>query len=124
MRRKNCNRSQRVAEEVRRVLSEYLLSDPFMRSSVDPALLSITAVTISPCLQHAKVYVAPLSPDIGGEDCLIFLRSHSSQLRYHIGSSLRLKFVPDLSFFLDDSFDCALRINSLLKARDNVSGSL
>jgi ribosome-binding factor A len=113
--RKN-GRASRVAAEIKKVLSEYLLCNPFGFGEINSAFLSITDVTLSPCLQHAKIYVVPLSKDICDEMCLEFFKEHTPLLRRHLGREIRLKFVPDISFFIDDSFVHASRIESLLRA--------
>jgi ribosome-binding factor A len=113
--RKN-DRASRVAVEIKKVLSEYLLRGPFAHSEIDPAFLSITAVSMSPCLQHAKVYVVPLSDDVDCDECLEFFKKHIPIFRRCLGREIRLKFVPDISFIIDDSLACASRIESLLKS--------
>ena len=109
------NRVRKVSAEIKKVLSEYLLYCPLSYNKIDSTFLSITNVVISPCLQHAKVYVVPLIKNINNEECLEFFRKHISILRCHLGRKVRLKSVPNISFFIDDSSVYASRIESLLK---------
>jgi len=123
MQKKNSSRPSRVATEIKKILSEFLLRGFFIDSDdggekINPTLLSITDVVMSPCLQHAKVSVALMLDDVSEESCLEFLKRHTPQLRHEIGTKIRLKFVPDLSFFIDDSFKCRSRIESLLHSQD------
>jgi ribosome-binding factor A len=118
MQEKNGGRPGRVAAEIKKVLSEFFLRGSFFGedlSSVDPKMISITDTVVSPCLQHAKIYVTYLSGDAQNEEYLEFLKKYTPRLRHHIGSKIRLKFVPDLEFIADNSFDYANKIESLLR---------
>ncbi|MDR2645946.1 MAG: 30S ribosome-binding factor RbfA [Holosporaceae bacterium] len=102
--KKKC-RACRVATEIRKVLSEYLLLNPFSDEKINSTFLSITEVTVSPCLRHTKIYVASLLENVSNSDCLEFFNKYAPGMRYHLGKKIRLKFVPDLSFFIDVPFD-------------------
>lgn len=114
--RKSVSRVHRVASEIKKVLSQYLI-----RGELDPCngvtstMITITDVTVSPCLQHVKVYVSPLVNSISEEDCLNFLNMYSSQVRYYVGQHVRLKVVPEIIFRIDESFKYAERIETILK---------
>ena len=111
------SRAARVAVELKKVLSEYLLCgtiDDY--SNVRPSMISVTEVIMSVDLSHAKVFVSSISNDISSEECLEFLNQHVSQIRQHIARSVRLKFVPELRFFVDTSFEYASKMDKLLKA--------
>ncbi|MDR0968693.1 MAG: 30S ribosome-binding factor RbfA [Holosporaceae bacterium] len=121
MKRKDSGRPNRVAAEIKKTLSEFLLRNSFADEKIDSAFISIVDATVSPCLQHAKIYVASLSPNISNDECLEFLEKHTPRLRHCIGTEIRLKFTPTLSFFIDDSFDRVNKIESLLKSASNGS---
>ncbi|MDR1333628.1 MAG: 30S ribosome-binding factor RbfA [Holosporaceae bacterium] len=115
MQKKNGNRSQRVAAEIKKVLSEFLIRNSLGDKQINTTFLSITDVVVSSCLRHAKIYVALPSGKVDlGQEYIDFLKEHASRLRYHVGIHIKLKFVPDLSFYIDDSFDRAKKIESLL----------
>jgi ribosome-binding factor A len=117
MQTKRNNRADRVAAEIKKVLSRFLLHNSVVDvADVNSSMISITEVVVSPCLGHAKVFVVSLC-DVGGsfslqkgearknsnEDCLAFLERHSSRLRRYLGDNLRLRRVPDLRFFIDEN---------------------
>ncbi len=123
-------RQLRVGEELRHALA-WTLEEGNIR---DPALAShavtITAVSVSPDLRNATVFVVPLG---GGEqaeaDVLAGLRRVRPYLRQRVADRVRLRFVPDLNFTADTSFDVADRIEALLHSpevardlRDNGDG--
>jgi ribosome-binding factor A len=81
----------------------------------DSSLISVTDVTVTSCLQHAKVFAVSLSNDFGDDECIAFLDKYKSKIRGHIGSEIRMKHTPELHFFIDDSFEKAAKIEELLK---------
>ena len=97
-------RQLRVAELIRRTLSEVL-----MRGEVhdpDLARMSITVgeVRVTPDLRIATVFVLPL----GGEDkdeVVALLARNKYELRRALNKAAQLKHSPDLRFMLDDTFD-------------------
>jgi ribosome-binding factor A len=107
-------RQLRVGEEIRHLLAQVLergeLRDPDL---VDVAI-TVTEVRITPDLKHASIYVMPL----GGEDsekAVAALGRARSFLRHQVARELTLKYIPDLHFKLDETFDEASHINLLLK---------
>ncbi|MDR0632082.1 MAG: 30S ribosome-binding factor RbfA [Holosporaceae bacterium] len=115
MQKKNSDRPNRVAVEIKKMLSAFLLGNPFVDEKINSSLISITDVMVSPCLHHAKVYIVSLSKNFSNNDCLEFLKKHTPSLRHQVGTEIRLKFVPELLFFSDNSFDDIKRIESLLR---------
>jgi ribosome-binding factor A len=114
MQKKSVSRSHRVAAEIRKILSEFFIHNSLGDERVNTTFLSVTDVVVSSCLQHVKVYVTFLSDSISVEECIDFLQEHTAPLRRHVGANIRLKFVPEILFFVDDSFDRAKKIESLL----------
>ncbi|NLI28299.1 MAG: 30S ribosome-binding factor RbfA [Acetobacter sp.] len=110
-------RQLRVAEEVRRALSEV-----FTRNSIrDPELaaesITVTEVRISPDLRHATAFVARLGrKDI--EPLLPALKRVSPWLRTQLAHMLRLRSAPDLHFLADTALDYAMEVDQLLRRPD------
>ncbi|TAK98175.1 MAG: 30S ribosome-binding factor RbfA [Rhodospirillaceae bacterium] len=106
-------RQLRVGEEIRHVLA-YIFERETLR---DPALanvrLTVTEVRPSADLRHARVYVVPL----GGGDMpkiLDGLARVKPFLRREMAARVNMRFIPDLSFAADNSFDEAAHILQLL----------
>jgi len=112
----------RVGELVR-----HALADLFTRGEIEDALLDGKVITVpevrmTPDLKLANAYVMPL----GGEQAAEIaeaLNRHKKFIRGRIASGLELKFVPDLKFFVDDTFDTYGRIDALLRS-DRVQRDL
>ena len=114
---KACSRSVKVASEIKRVISAYLIRGEIRSyGCINPLMIVVTDVVVSPCLQHAKVFVSSID-GTPGEVYVSFLESHSAQIRKAVGDNVKLKFVPEIIFIIDNSFEQAQRIENLLKGR-------
>lgn len=108
-------RQLRVGEELRHALAHV-----FEKGEVrDPGLaglsVTVTEVRVGPDLRHATVYVIPLGGG-DGEAMMDALARARPFLRRRIAGAVRLKFVPDLTFRRDPSFDEADHIERLLRS--------
>lgn len=105
-------RMRRVDEAVREVIGDAVtgISDPRL------GFVTITEVSTSPDLRHARVFVSVLSAAEDREQSLTALRSASGLLQGRIAAELRLKRTPTLEFVLDQTADRAARLEGLISA--------
>jgi ribosome-binding factor A len=105
-------RLQRIEAQVQRVLAE------LVRSEVkDPRVgpMTVTQVALSADKSVARVYVVPFAEDAAAHpELLEGLRAAAGFLRGEVGRRVGLRHAPRLEFLLDDSFDRAARLASLL----------
>src|SRR5437764_15161793 len=94
------SRPDRVADQIRAELAELLA-----REVHDPGIgfVTLTRVVVSPDLQQARVYYTSLGDEKGRTNTARALDRAAPFLRRRIGSRLRLRRVPALRFFFDDS---------------------
>ncbi|MGE4063866.1 MAG: 30S ribosome-binding factor RbfA [Rhodospirillaceae bacterium] len=106
-------RQLRIGEEIRHVLAGILERETFRDPGLANVSLTVTEVRPSPDLRHARVYVVPLG---GGDPKPILegLKRVKPFLRRELASRLTMKFIPDLVFAADTTFDEAERISRLL----------
>ena len=107
------NRIGRINEEIQKELSSLLrnLKDP----RVSGTMISITHVETTPDLRWAKVYVSFLQEDKAA-DALKGLQSASGYLRRELGSSLNLRYTPQLQWALDDSITYGAKMLELINS--------
>lgn len=105
-------RSLRVAEEVQRILGEVFLTKVQVLSA---GMLTVTHVEITKDLRIARVYLSFLNPSASKEEVLGELLRHRKEIRYHLGTELRAKYVPELRFYLDESVERSTRIQAILE---------
>jgi ribosome-binding factor A len=110
-------RQLRVGETLRHALAEIFERESFQDPALSEVTLTVTEVDASPDLRHAKVYVTRLG---GGDIAAILdgLGRVKSFLRREVSRRIRLKFVPDLHFAADTTFDQADHIDALLHRPD------
>jgi ribosome-binding factor A len=96
------------------------LGDIFLKESKDHyggKMISVTVVRITPDLSIAKVYLSiyPLQHD-KDLDPLAEVHENQSRLRHELGNRVRhqLRIIPELVFYIDDSFDYLENIERLL----------
>jgi ribosome-binding factor A len=105
-------RSERTGKMIRREISgllERVVNDPRLSKFV-----SVTEVTLSADLRHAKVYVSTLASEINKEDLLAGFNNASGFLRKERAVHLKLRQVPDLTFYYDDSIERGARLLELM----------
>lgn len=106
-------RIARVNELIRDEVTEMLtrhLRDPRLTG-----LVSITAVETSPDLRHAKVYVSVYGDEDQQKAVMAALRSAAGFIRRELGERLRLRYIPEIQFKLDESIARGARILELLR---------
>jgi len=104
-------RTARVARQVQQELSQILeedLKDPRV------GMVTLTSVQMTPDLRLARVYFSRLGPAAEREEAREALEHASGFLRRELGNRLRLRYLPELRFFVDDSLDRYDRISRLL----------
>ena len=105
------SRSDRVADQLRGELA-LLIS----REVHDPGIgfVTLTRVQLSADLQSARVYYTSLGDEAARKNSARALGRAVPFLRRQIGSRLRLKRVPEITFVYDDSIAGQDRIEQLL----------
>lgn len=106
-------RQLRVGELVRHALAEAIQRGETRDPALDGLVITVPEVRMSPDLKIATAYVMPL----GGQhsDGIVKALARDAKiLRKEIASKVALKFVPELRFRMDETFDEAQRIDQLL----------
>jgi ribosome-binding factor A len=107
-------RQQKVNKLLQKELAELFRSNA--RAMFGGAFISVTVVRVSPDLGTAKVYVSIMAAK--DRDAIFKLIEEQNYLiRKKLGAVIgkQLRVVPELSFFIDDSLDYAMKIDELLK---------
>ena len=107
-------RQIRFGELIRSLLSDCLLKEDFFEDNINFSSITISFVRMSRDLKIANVYFMPL----GGKDKTQILevlkdRKYIFQ-KFLSKAKIHSKFTPKLSFFIDDTFDEAEKIENLL----------
>lgn len=97
-------RQLRVAELIRRRLSEVLARGDIHDPELNAMSITVGEVRASPDLKVATAYVLPLG-GAGREEALEALSRNRSDIRRTVAKGLALKFAPDIRFVIDETYD-------------------
>jgi ribosome-binding factor A len=99
---------------------EHLLKEEvsmiFLYKLHDPAfgLLTVTNVKLSHDLKIAKIYISVFERE-KREMVLEKIRERTGFIRTELAHRIRIKFIPELKFFIDDTLDYVEKIEGLIK---------
>lgn len=106
-------RQLRVGESLRHVLAELLLRVEINDEVLKDVPLTVSEVRPSPDLRQITIFVAPLGRD-NRQEIVDALNRHKSFIRGQLSPKVTLKYMPELKFKLDRSFDEYEKISDLL----------
>jgi ribosome-binding factor A len=109
-------RNDRIADLLQRETAYLLqreMKDPRLRG-----LITVSAVTLSKDLAHAKVYITQLDterPEVESiQNTLKILNAARGHLRTELAGRLKLRIMPELTFLYDDSVSRSAHLNRLI----------
>ena len=107
-------RQLRVGEMIKQSLGQIFLRGEAKVPTLETNNITVTEVRMSPDLKNARVYVMPL----GGKDLdkvVGLLTDFSHLIRKVLAKKIHMKYLPNISFKSDKSFDYAEKIEKLIK---------
>ena len=110
MKRKSFQRSDRIAEQVRRDLAELIqgeLKDPRV------GMISLTEVELTPDYAHAKVFFTTRDSE--------HLEEIQSGLRRELGKRIHIHTLPELHFIYDSSIERGASLTQLIAEANALS---
>jgi len=107
-------RQLRVGEMIRHVLANLLVRGDVHDDGLAGYVVTVPEVRMSPDLKIATVYVMPLGGD-GGDVVVEALTRNRKFIRGCIAKEVNLKYMPDLRFHYDDTFDEVSRIDAIMR---------
>lgn len=105
-------RAHRVAEQMKKELGDIL-----SRKIKDPRVgfVTVTDVEVTGDLQQAKVFISVLGNEKKKQETLLGLAKAKGFIRSEIGSRIRLRKTPELTFEIDEAIEQGNRIDSILR---------
>jgi ribosome-binding factor A len=111
-------RTERVQKAAREVLGTAIqnLKDPRV------GFATVTAVKVTPDLRQMRARISVLGTEEEQKETLAGLTSARPFLRSELGRRVRLKYLPDLVFELDNTTEEAARLEALFKKIHDAEG--
>lgn len=111
-------RADKVADLIKTELSDILLrqiNDPQVRG------ITVTGVKVTDDLRQARIFFVRMGENTCSEETIKGLGRAAGFLRRELGKRLQLRYVPEITFIFDESFEYGDRIDRLLaEIKNNV----
>ena len=111
-------RQLRVGELVKQNLGELFLRNEAKIPNINSKLVTVTEVRMTPDLKTARVYVIPLG-GVETKETVKILTEYSHLVRKALSKRLDIKFLPNLTFVEDNSFEYAEKIVKIIRNNKN-----
>ncbi len=107
-------RTKRIAEEVKKVISQMLYEGQIKDINVigSRSLISVTSVEVVKDLRYAYVYISVLGDD--AKEIMEGLHSAAGYVRREVGKAVKLRYTPEVIFRLDDSIEKGAYLSKLI----------
>lgn len=117
-------RSHRVGELIRREVGKIIddtISTTYRSDTGNALLISVVDVKCSSDLRNARVSISVLGSSDQRREAVSYLRQSSKEIRFQLAQSIRMKYVPNLSFVeseLADATSTVQILNMLARERE------
>lgn len=105
----------RVGELVRHALAAMFARGDVEDDALHGAVITVPEVRMTPDLKIANAYVMPLGGQ-HAEEIAAALNRHRKFIRGRVAPQINMKYAPEIRFYVDDTFDEASRIDSILRS--------
>ena len=108
-------RQLKVGETIRHALADIFSRGEIVDEVLSRHSLTVLEVGMTPDLKLATVYVIPLGGRTAeAEEAVEHLEKHKRYLRGLLAKRISMKFMPELRFKVDTTFEASARIDELL----------
>lgn len=107
------SRNERVAEEIKKSASQIInneLKDPRVSG-----LISVTKVVVTKDLRNARIFLSIYGGENEKQKVFKGIKNAEGFIRKELARRVRMKFVPEISFKIDESIEYGIHIHKLLE---------
>ncbi|HHY77285.1 MAG TPA: 30S ribosome-binding factor RbfA [Clostridiales bacterium] len=105
-------RLNRISEEIKREISKIIMNE--LKDPRISAMCSIVSVETTPDIKYAKVYVSIYGNKEEKERTFEGLKNASGFIRKRLGEEIKIRYLPEIQFVLDESIEHGVRISEIL----------
>ncbi len=106
------HRSERIGKEIRKIVSDEIQRATF---ELGNGIVSVSSVVVSKDFSSAKIYISSYNSNLTPLEIIKYLNINKNHFKQLIAKNMRLRIVPDIKFFMDDTLDEMEHIQSLIK---------
>jgi ribosome-binding factor A len=107
------SRTVKIAEEIRRELSDIIRMD--VKDDRLSAMATVSRIDLTQDLKYAKVYISVFDDEREREKSIDALNHAASFIRTRLSRRMHIRTVPKLTFVLDNSISYSFEIEKKLK---------
>ena len=111
-------RTYRVGQQIRVILGQITLKHIDLSHL---GFITFTGVNVSPDLRNAKIFYSVLNPKYSKDELQAAMNDLRKAFRKYIGPELKIKNIPKLKFYLDESQGYSEKVDKLLKDLKNIT---
>ncbi len=88
----------------------------------DPGMgfITVLGVKMSDDLKMAKVYLSIYGDEMEKKNTLDALKRSRGYVKFLLGQRIKLRYMPDINFVIDDTYEKAARIEEILKRTNDA----
>tara|TARA_B000000532_G_C18637123_1_gene306670 strand:+ start:199 stop:567 length:369 start_codon:yes stop_codon:yes gene_type:complete len=104
-------RSDRVAQQIQDIISNIIATKVIVQGL---GLATVTKVKTSQNLRFSRIYLSFMGNSILPEELIILMNRNVKEYRFHLGKELQIKYVPQIKFYHDNTFEEMEKISNLI----------
>ena len=113
-------RQIRFSEVIRNIVSETINKNHILNEKIELGSVTVSFVNTSKDFKNASVYIMPLG-GYNKDEILNLLNANQHIFQKDISrEKLKIKYIPKIKFYLDDTFEEAQKIEKLLSNKKVV----
>ena len=105
-------RTERVAGEIKNAIARLFQND---YADLADGLITVTNVRMAMDLRSGRIYLSILGGAAKPEDVLNRIKAIAPQIRSGVAKAVRLKYAPELFYYLDDTQEEVAKIEEIFR---------
>ena len=113
-------RSDRVAQQIQDIISGIITTKVIVQGL---GLATITKVKTSQNLRFSRIYLSFMDNALAPDELITLMNRNIKEYRYQLGKELQIKYVPQIKFYYDNTYEEMENISRLInKANSEKNG--
>lgn len=112
-------RSDRVAQQIQDIISEIITTKVIVQGL---GLATVTKVKTSQNLRFSRIYLSFMDNKTEPEELVVLMNRNIKEYRYQLGKELLIKYVPQIKFYYDNTYEEMENISRLINKANSENG--
>ena len=112
-------RSDRVAQQIQDIISEIITKKVIVQGL---GLATVTKVKTSQNLRFSRIYLSFMDNTIDPDELITLMNRNIKEYRYQLGKELQIKYVPQIKFYYDNTYEEMENISRLINKANSENG--